>query len=614
MRVEVLRDTQANMAESAALAGRKRMRSTRAVAIPGAVWCFLLLTLAFETSRPVFAADPTPSEVLVAPTQDSLLSGADWRLGSFAMDEGESRSPFAANFDDHAFRTVAVPGEVQLQIGLKGMDRYYQSRELSLVNKREWWYRKHFVAPPGYAGKLNRLVFDGVDYFTTVWLNGDKLGSHEGAYVSFSFDVSSKLKYGSDNVLVLKVTAPWVPRERGYLEYLKGEWTMSDPSNVMRFPFPPFVLGPYWDGIPAAGNAVFPMGLWRDVHLLTSGSLVISDAFVYTTSLNNDGSATLDISGAIRNYSGETHKAEVKLQISPDNFKAETIDLPPQTVSAKPGESTFEIETVLRDPRLWWTWDTGEQNLYRLTVAIASVDSAGEDHRDTVFGIRTISRKDDMSYWLNGKRVFLKGAWYPIADYYGSLPTRTTYRKDLELYRAANLNHLVAFTTVEKPDFYDLCDRLGILDFFEYPFSQFGPEEVLDYSNPRRAEFVRESLSQLRQITITLRNHPSIIEWAPFAEAHEKGGKWGVLDLDLEKYGYGEYSDTIGKMVAELDPGTLYQPSFCDLGEQHFWMANSGMGTEGGYNEHFDASTSFVSEYGSIAMPALETLQKDADP
>ena len=221
--------------------------------------------------------------------------------------------------------------------------------------------------------------------------------------------------------------------------------------------------------------------------------------------------------------------------------------------------------------------------------------------KETVFGIRTIARKEDMSYWLNGKRLYLKGAWYPMGDYYGSKPTRETYEKDLELYRAANLNHLVAFTVVEKPDFYDLCDRLGILEFFEFPFEQFGPIEVLSHTNPRRETFVKESLRQVRQIIIQLRNHPSIIVWAAFAEARMGGKGWGVGEEDWEQYDYSKYSEDIGKLVAELAPGAIYHPSLCDVGEQHFWMGNSGMGVTGSYLEHFNANTGFVAEYGGIA-------------
>ncbi|MFH1008342.1 MAG: sugar-binding domain-containing protein [Candidatus Latescibacterota bacterium] len=549
----------------------------------------------------------------ITKTNETLLSGADWKLGSFAMDQGEPLEVFLPRFDDGDFRTVRVPGEVQLQIGLEGMDRYYQSKQLTLINEKEWWYRKRFVVPEGEAGKLLRLVFDGVDYFATVWLNGEMLGEHEGCYVPFSYEVSSKLKYGAENLLAVKVTCPWIPKGRGLLEYMKGEFVYAT-SEALRFPAAPFRLGPHWDGIPATGNAVLPMGLFREVKLVASGSTVIDDLFVTTKSLNRDGSATLGVSGTIKNYADQDVAATLDLTMSPENFSGKAIPLPKQRLTIHPGENAFYAEVVVKKPMLWWTWDMGAQNLYVLTATISSAGGGGEDSRTTAFGIRTIVRKKDMSYWVNGKRLFLKGAYYPISDYFGSRPTRETYEQDLEMYRAANLNHLVAFTVVEKPDFYDLCDRLGILVMFEFPFSQEGPGEVLAYTNPRREIFIKESLSQLRQIIIALRNHPSTIVWVAFAEARSrvKGEKWGPA-RDKE-YGYEAYSNEIGKLVAELAPGTVYHPSICDMGERHFWNACAGMGTTRGYQDHFNVNANFISEYGSVAFPVLESLKKMLTP
>src|SRR3974377_1886373 len=109
----------------------------------------------------------------VANTTETLLNGEDWRLGLFEMNEGEKRGAFGPGFDDRSFRRVRVPGEGQLQIGLRGMALYYQSSALSMVNEQEWGYRKHFTVSKSEAGKVVRLMFDGVDYFGSVWLNGE---------------------------------------------------------------------------------------------------------------------------------------------------------------------------------------------------------------------------------------------------------------------------------------------------------------------------------------------------------------------------------------------------------------------------------------------------------
>jgi beta-mannosidase len=574
-------------------------------------WIGALATGLF--ARPALAQS-SPQAPAIAKTASITLSGNDWKLGSFEMDEGEKQGAFLIDFPERGFRTVEVPGEVQRQIGLKGMDLYYQSKALTLANQREWWYRKRFTVGKEEAGKLVQLVFEGVDYFATVWLNGEKLGEHEGSYAPFSYDVSRKLRYGSENVLAVKVTCPWIVKGRGFLEYMKGDWTTIDPENQLHIDKPPFFLGPYWDAIPADGNAAFPMGLWRDVRLVSSGATVIEDLFVSTKALHSDGSATLSVSGSVNNHGAQDLTAVLDLRIEPENFAGPSFSLPKQTLNLRPGDNPFTLDTEVKDARLWWTWDLGESNLYQLTCTLSPATGGASDSRHLVFGIRTIAVKPDMSTWLNGKRLFLKGAWYPMADYYGSKPTRQTFQKDLELYRSANLNHIVNFTVVEQADFYDLCDRLGILVIVELPYNQDGPIDVLSFSNPRREVFVKESLSQVRRIIMDLRSHPAIAEWAAFAEAHAKGGGWGVGKWDFEQYGYGPYSEAIGKLVAELDPGTIYHPSLCDMGEQHFWMGNAGMGTVGSYNEHFYAQSGFVSEYGSLSLPALESLQKELPP
>lgn len=549
-----------------------------------------------------------------AATSETLLSGDDWKLGSFPFGEGERLGAFRPEYDASGFRPVAVPGVVQLQIGLKGMDLYYQSKELTLVNEKEWWYRKSFTVPDHSAGKTVRLVFDGVDYFCTVWLNGEKLGEHEGAYVPFEYDVTSKLNLDGPNQLTVKVTCPWLPEGRGFLEYMKGEIAEAVPGQVTEFPGPPYVLGPTWDGLPAGGNAAFPLGLFRDVKLVASGPAVVSDLAVATKSLNPDGSATLKVSGSIRNYGQKVFPASLTLRIEPDNFAGNSLMLPASALEVAPGETAFEHEVNIVQPQLWWTWDTGAQNLYKATATISAEGAAEADLREVVFGIRTIERRADMSYWLNGRRIFLKGAWYPISDIFGSKPTRETYETDLELFRAANLNHLVNFTVVEKDDFYDLCDRLGILNFFEFPFIQFGPMAVMSRTNPRRETYVTQALSQVRQIIINHRSHPSIVVWAPFAEAQTKGKGWGAAGHDFEQYGYQEFADKIGEMVAELAPGTIFHPSFCDAGEQHYWMGTAGPWRATPYQEQFQSNTGFVSEYGSIAMPAMESLQQILTP
>ena len=582
-----------------------------------------LLAMLMMTLGCSMLAGARPNSAEVAPRGEVLLSGGDWELGSFSMGEGEKQGAYTESFQAQGFRTVTVPGEVQRQLGLQGMDQYNQSTELTLVNQQEWWYRKRFVVPREAKGKLVRLEFEGVDYFASVWLNGEKLGEHEGAFVAFSFDVSRKVAYGGENLLVLKVTCPWTPQNRGTLEYLKGDRLLTPPGR-MTFPYPPYTLAPYQDDPPAYGNALLPMGLFRDVKLVISGWAVVEDLFVRTERLNADGSAQLRIGGTVKNYGAATVEGKLVMKIEPENFSGEGETLPAETLSLHAGENSLEREVQLKRAQLWWSWDLGKQNLYKLRASLSS-GAGGTDTWDVSFGVRTIERKPDMSYWLNGQRVFVKGSWYPCADYLESKPTNETYETDLRLLRFANMNHLINFAVVERPSFYQWADRLGILLFVEFPFASMGPQGELTFSSPRYKPYYQSVVRQVHEVITRLRNHPSIIEWVAFAEAYEKngwpasadeknGGGWGGGGVAYDSQVYDALSSAVRELVTKLDPGTIYHPSMCDFGEHHFWMGNGGMGTTGNYTDQFDAKTAFVSEYGSLALPPYESLQKQLSP
>ncbi|HUZ45422.1 MAG TPA: glycoside hydrolase family 2 TIM barrel-domain containing protein [Terriglobia bacterium] len=540
------------------------------------------------------------------PTKEILLSGDDWKLGSFPMGIGEKRKAFETAFNEDAFRVVPVPAEVQLTMGLEGMDLYRQTKKLALINKSEWWYRKRFTVPADAAGQRVRLVFEGADYFASAWLNGEKLGDHEGVYMSFSYDITSRVKPGDENLLAVKVTCPWLPKDMGLAEYMKGSFCLVWPgTNSTNFPELPHELSFCWNQIPAGGNAILTLGLVRDVKLVISPPQSLEDVFVRTKSLNSDGSATLKISGKILNNETSEVRRTLEMELRPANFTGNVQQLPQQTLNLAAGANEFNVETIVKDAKLWWSWDLGSPNLYKLFANLSAAPGRTEDRHETIFGIRTVARKTDQSYWLNGKHLLVKGAWYPMGHYYLSQNTRTTYETDLRLLRAANANFIVNHTVVEKPSFYELCDELGIMVFIQMPFNQPGPLYAIDPESPRREPFLKMFFEQGSKEVRELRNHPSIVIWSPFAES--RWTRWS-------KY-YGPLYDGMERVVEQLDPGVIYQPSYCNFAEEHLWSAaEAGVTESGSYQDFFDFQPAFVSEYGCDAMPSYENLAKMLSP
>jgi beta-mannosidase len=528
-----------------------------------------------------------------------LLSDSAWKLKSFPMDAGEDLKAFAPDFDESGFKTVQVPAEIQLTTGLDGMALYRQSREISLINKSEWWYRKSFATPKLQSGDRVRLVFERSDYFTSVWLNGEKIGEHEGASASFSFDITSQLKLGATNLLAVKVTCPWLPKGRGLQEYNKSSFTLVWPSPATTFKTLPYALSFGWNQIPAQGNAVLTIGLTGEVKLVVTHQSSIEDLFVYTKSLDKEGSAVLAIFGSVRNSVSADAHATVDLDMRPQGFTAASESLPRQELTLHPGENEFHFEYTVRNPKLWWTWDLGSPNLYKMVATLASPGQAAES-RETVFGIRTIKRMPDMSYWLNGKHIFLKGVWYPMASYYSSRNTRATYRTDLLLLRAANANYILV-QLIERDSFYDLCDEMGLMVFSQMPFNQPGPFYTLEANNPRREIFLKTAFEQGADMVRQHRSHPSIAAWAPLAES-----TWS----DWAKKDYPPFYEGMREVVRKLSPGAIYQRSYCDDGEEHIWTATAGYLGTGDYRYHFDFAPAFVSEYGSDALSSYENIHK----
>ncbi len=534
-----------------------------------------------------------------AASSEVLLSDASSKLKSFPMGSGEEQKAFAPGFDESGFKTVPVPAEIQLTTGAKGMELYRQTKQIALINKSEWWYRKSFTGPKAQAGERVRLVFERSDYFTSVWLNGEKLGEHEGASTRFSFDVTSIVKAGEANLLAVKVTSPWLPKGRNLAEYNKSSFTLVWPGGTELFSHPPYALSFGWNGIPAQGNAVLTIGLTGKVKLVTTPARSIEDLFVYTKSLNKDGSATLGISGTVRNDGSGDARGTVDLELRPQTFTGSAQRLPRQELTLHAGVNDFHFEVTIRNPKLWWTWDEGPQNLYKLQARLA-VPGQAEDAREVTLGIRTLTRNADMSYWLNGRHIFLKGVWYPMENYYSSTDTHAEYRTGLLLLRAANANYLLD-QFIEYPSFYDLCDELGLMVFTQMPFNQPGPFYTLASDNPRREIFLKTAMEQGADMVRENRNHPSIAVWSPLAES-----TWS----DWAKKEYVPLYEGMRQVVEKLSPGTIYQRSYCDDGEEHIWTETAGFFETGDYRNQYDFSPAFVSEYGSSAMGSYENLHK----
>ncbi len=364
-------------------------------------------------------------------------------------------------------------------------DRPYWGDHLRAINDQAWFYRRTFDLPEGTFRRA-RLRFEGVDYHARVWLNGQLVGEHEGAFVPFTLDVTPAIRPG-ENTLLVRVSAPWDrPNPRG-----------SYPINhVLRG----LVKGLYEHGEGVIPPNVNPLGIWRPVWLLLDEGVSL-DRVQIRTAL--DG--TLRLVFTATNATGGPWSGRLTAAIRAENHDGPGVTLA-ELLSLPPGTSEFEREVLVPEPRLWWPWDHGAPNLYRLEAALDAGQGDPVSVLRQVFGIRTVRLERSpqrFTFYVNERPVFLRGSSY-MPGLYLSLCDRAWLERDLGLAREANLNLLRVHVHISPPELYDLCDRAGMLIWQDFE---------LNWVHDPSPEFEARALGLQRDAIDMLFNHPALLTW-----------------------------------------------------------------------------------------------------
>ncbi|MBI1894073.1 MAG: glycoside hydrolase family 2 [Candidatus Rokubacteria bacterium] len=354
-----------------------------------------------------------------------------------------------------------------------------------------WWYRTTFDLPQTGPEQIVRLRFDGINFRAEVWVNGVKIAASDtaaGAFRRFAFDITRVVRPGT-NGLAVQVTAP-KPGEPtlGFVD-----WNPPSPDRQM--------------------------GLWRNVTVEVTGPVTVEEPFIQT----QVDTVTLDraeitISAVVQNHTPHPVSGILKGAIGAITFQA-PIQLAARGVAPVTFTPQEFLQLRLDHPRLWWTHDLGQPNLYTLDLAFIA-DGRVSDQRSIQFGIRTVSEyindQGFRGYMLNGKKVLVKGGGW--TDPLLLNATSEYERAQIEYVRHMNLNavRMEGFWG-RGQHLYDLCDELGVLimagwsaqwewdEVFGAPTDDFG-----GIRTPEQMELVAESWKD--QI-VWLRNHPSIFLW-----------------------------------------------------------------------------------------------------
>ncbi len=431
------------------------------------------------------------------------------------------------------------------------------------VEEQQWWYARRFDVPASWLGRRVRLSFDGVDDTASFWLNGAPVSRHAGMYGGPDIDVTGLLRGDGTDEIVVRIDAP--PRDwHGTLK----------PS-------------PGWGW--HYGHLI-SMGIWRGVSLELVPDRELVDLFVSTIALEGT-TARLRVQWDVVSHVGPGSTATRVRITDPEGTVVVDVCTEPHTGEATTRQS---LEVDVPQAQLWWPFGYGDQPLHRVE---AWVEGSG---RETLVGIRTLEMAplpgvsgDDVYDWqvvVNGRPLFLKGANWCFTD----PMARRGFEIDrhiLDLCVRANLQMLRAWGggTVESDDFYDECDRRGIVVLQEFPLS-FG----LDATGQTLATVDEQASRIVRR----LRNHPSLIMWG--------GGNENPDTLTGD-----DLLTVIGTRVAQLDPTRPFHRTDPWGGSEHFYgVYHEGQPIEA-YADHVPA---VFGEYGLSSQCDLDSMHRFLDP
>lgn len=373
-------------------------------------------------------------------------------------------------------------------------------------DKNELWYKTSFKVPAKWKGKNVLLHFGAVDWKTEVYLNGIKIGSHQGGYTPFNFDITPFLSAGEQK-LVVKV---YDPTDKSYQPRGKQ---VSNPNGIWYTPV---------------------TGIWQTVWLEPVSEKHITDI----KNLADIDAGKLKVEVATENTS-KADVVEVKV-LDGNNLVSSS--------KAVAGES---LEIPIPNAKLW---SVESPFLYNVEVKLYNKGQV-IDVIKSYCAMRKISMKRDengvMRIQLNNKNIFhfgpLDQGWWPDGLY--TAPTDEALVYDIKKTKDFGFNMIRKHVKVEPARWYTHCDRLGILVWQDMPSGDRGPQWEM-HSYFKGTEAVRDSKSEAnyrkewKEIIDFLYNYPSVAVWVPFNEA------WGQFK-----------SPEIAEWTKNYDPSRLVNPA-----------------------------------------------------
>ncbi|WP_293717193.1 glycoside hydrolase family 2 TIM barrel-domain containing protein, partial [uncultured Parabacteroides sp.] len=388
----------------------------------------------------------------------------------WAFYRGDVEEGHKTDLNDSGWIPAVIPHIMQLETKHCGGNSIYDGIG---------WYRRYFKLPAKYKDKRVVVSFEGVMTNCDVYLNEEKITTHHGGYMGFVADLTDRVDWDGNNVLAVRVSAGYDPLT-----------PPGKPQDRMDF--------------------YYYSGIYRDVKMVITDKIYITDPlqedkvagggqFVTFPEVTGEQAKT-HLSTHIRNLTDKDRELTLLSLLKDTTGRVVARAETPVHVQ-KQSDDTVEQDLVVDRPNLWYPYTP---YLYTLQTQLLSGGRVLDETNEKI-GIRTIRYTAEEGFFINGERLYMRGAnRHQAFANVGDAASNSMQVRDVIDLKRGGYNAVRAAHYPADPAFLDACDKYGLLVVECIPGWQF--------YNPD-STFIERLYDIGRQMIRRDRNHPSVVLW-----------------------------------------------------------------------------------------------------
>jgi hypothetical protein len=402
-----------------------------------------------------------------APLRETRNFNREWR---FLI--GDHPGAEAPDFDDAAWERVGLPHSFSMP--------YFAATNSFYVGYG--WYRKTFDVPAAWRGRRLFLHFEGAFQDAEVFLNGRKVGAHQGGYTGFEIEITATAVTGH-NVAAVRLNNRWNPRLA-----------------------------------PRAGEHQFSGGIYRNVWLVATEPLHVTwFGTSVTTPQVSAAEGLVNVKTEVVNQSSAPKECTVRTDIVDPQGKVVATTSSTRHLAPGATETFDQTSAPIAKPQLW---SPEQPILYSVKTTVFDDERPVDDFMSPL-GFRWFAFTADRGFFLNGEHRYFRGAnVHQDHAGWGDAVADSGFDRDVQLIKDAGFDFIRGSHYPHAPAFSAACDRIGMLFWSENCFWGTGgadnpwggsayPTDPAD-----EADFEASVRASLRDMIRIHRNHPSIVVWS----------------------------------------------------------------------------------------------------